>query len=242
MKSLIVNIFSLLGKSNSRSKFDYLMEMASSIGKQNPQALADFIVAILRPLQAEQMLGVAERKLHDAPCEILPFEFFAGRALATAFGSKYCRRLASEPFRVQLNRHVVFPTPWHRVRFSSAISNIGSGKKRGTWKQDHVNHSLALWLPWGIGFVGGGNHSIAAGLLIGEGELTPSEVYDLSEVFSKIRCDGNYYFDVATDKEIAQVTNQRLAAVFEIGRLMNNMGVSAFPDAERCPYVPKIIA
>ncbi|WP_323129610.1 DUF6710 family protein, partial [Klebsiella pneumoniae] len=28
-----------------------------------------------------------------------------------------------------------------------------------------INHRVTLWLPWRIGFVRGGNHSIASGVL-----------------------------------------------------------------------------
>ncbi|ENZ0047743.1 DUF6710 family protein [Escherichia coli] len=39
------------------------------------------------------------------------------------------------------------------------------------WKQDKNNHYVDLWLPWRIGFMRRGNHSITAGILAGEGAL-----------------------------------------------------------------------
>ncbi|WP_319950300.1 DUF6710 family protein, partial [Klebsiella pneumoniae] len=83
---------------------------------------------------------------------------------------------------------------------------------------DNSNHYVELWLPWRIGFVGGGNHSITAGILAGEGTLIPEHVYDMSWLFELVRTDGNHWF--VDDHKVEAVKSGRSAAVFEIGRLL----------------------
>lgn len=90
---------------------------------------------------------------------------------------------------------------------------------QGPWVQDD-NHSVHLWLPWGIGFVYGGNHSIAAGILAGEGEVIPEKVYDMSHLLDSLHCDGAYFYEADNGEKVEAVIDVRRAAVFEIGRLM----------------------
>lgn len=122
----------------------------------------------------------------------------------------YIVRLASDP---------VLPCPTKRQCIASALAEIGTDKLKGIWKQDS-NHRLTFWLPWGIAFVGGGNHSITAGILCGEGEIIPDYVDDLSAVLDCVECDGHSYLWRDTRNEICKVPCARTAAVFEIGRLI----------------------
>ena len=85
-----------------------------------------------------------------------------------------------------------------------------------------------VWLPWGIGFVGGGNHSLAAGIIESEGKIIPSEVHNMSRIFKLVECDGEYFTDKITRNRIAFVNSARTAAVFEIGRMMHKLKVSAW--------------
>ncbi|MEK8414470.1 hypothetical protein P2O56_17665, partial [Escherichia coli] len=94
---------------------------------------------------------------------------------------------------------------------------IGTHKGK-PWKQDKNNHYVDLWLPWRIGFVHGGNHSITAGILAGEGSLIPEHVYDMSWMFELVRTDGNNWF--VEGQKAEAVKSGRSAAVFEIGRLL----------------------
>jgi hypothetical protein len=134
-----------------------------------------------------------------------------------------CARIdGSEEFKVRLTSDVVLPWPWNRVSMASGLANIGTGKPHGPWRQDS-NHYLEVWLPWRIAFVIGGNHSIAAGIIAGERELIPRYVYDMSKVFDIVSCDGKYYRFRQTGAAITKVADQRIAAVFEIGRLIQSL-------------------
>ncbi|CAE6862600.1 hypothetical protein R75465_07745 [Paraburkholderia aspalathi] len=136
----------------------------------------------------------------------------------------------------------MLPWPWNHGRYVDAVASIGAAKidpddpwsrhHSGAWRQDS-NHLITLWLPWGIATVGGGNHSIMAGILAGEGVIVPDSVFDMQCVLANVHTDGLAWFDTASDRPIGKVDDPRAAAVFEIGRLMIQTGFPAFHDALR---------
>ncbi|MHC8334145.1 DUF6710 family protein [Pseudomonas sp. LB3P25] len=239
-------------KSQSQARFDSLMKTARLIAETNPRGLADLVRAILRPLQSEYLLGVAERG-HDAMLGIDAYTFFGDSVRSRMFTADGMDlrgvRLESMTFSLRLSRDTVLPWAWNVDRYISALATIGSSKTiedgpkwnnahQGAWRQDD-NHQVELWLPWGIGFVHGGNHSITAGILAGEGEITPDYVYDMTYLLDDLHCDGKHYFDTRTGKRAAAVTDVRKAAVFEIGRIMREMNFPAFKsETERACVHP----
>lgn len=78
--------------------------------------------------------------------------------------------------------------------------------------------ATAKILPWRIGFVRGGNHSIASGVLAGEGEVIPDTVYDMRYLLDIVSTDGYYWY--MSGKICERVSDYRTAAFFEIGRLL----------------------
>lgn len=200
-----------------KEAFDNVMALAETIATENPAGLTNLIRALLLPLQSEHMIGVAERSHHRAPSEIDRYKFFF-----RSRGLFEMSKLWVQPtpdIVMNLTRDVVLPTPWARRGYASALANIGNSKRNGAWKQD-PNHVVSVWLPWRIGFVSGGNHSITAGVLTGEGTIRVEEVFDFSPVLAAVRCDGTHYRDCRTGKRIADVEDHRRAAVFEIGRIL----------------------
>ena len=175
--------------------------------------------ALLAPLQAEQLLSVAERKEH---CALPPIDdctfFFDIKSLINI--SQFWVQPTPD-FEIKLCSDVIFSTPWHRTCYVSALATIGEGKKQGVWTQ-YPNHNVSVWLPWRIAFVKGGNHSIAAGILGGEGVVTATEVIDLStsRIFDLVECDGKEYKHKETGEILSKVGDYRRAAVFEIGRMI----------------------
>lgn len=204
---------------NELSAFRYLVAQAHDIHKTNPAGLHALVTAILRPLQSEQILSVAEHAQHGATGEIAIWKLFSNAFFFSLFEECDCLRGDAKNYRVRFSRDIVLTTPWRRDRFTDALALIGEGKKLGTWTQDG-NHSIALILPWNFGIVNGGNHSIAAGILGGEGEATPTDVYDLTPLLSRVYCDGEYYIDIASQARLAPVSNYRMAALYEIGRII----------------------
>lgn len=138
---------------------------------------------------------------------------------ASAFSFERLAAVDPDGYEVDLARDLVLPTMWHRQSVASAFGAIGNGLKCGPWRQD-TNHQVSLWLPWRIAFVNNGNHSIAAGIVRAEGVLKPASVYDLTSVLRAVRSDGARYLSVPGGQHLAAVRDQRVAAVWEIGRIM----------------------
>lgn len=207
-------------------EFNHIMNFARDLAKSNPVALIDLVRVLLRPLQAELLLSAIEKEMHGAQRAITDFKFFMPDGPSDLQMAFDCPRLNSEGFLVQLNRDPVLPCPWHRGRYASALADIGSGKPCGDWKEDSTNHFVTVWLPWGVAFVNGGNHSIAAGIVGGEGVLQPNEVYDMGKMLDRIKCDGKHFRLIADGQILDRVHDVRIAAVFEIGRILRDCGVT----------------
>lgn len=199
-------------------QFQKVMDIANDIVLVNPVALKDLVRALLRPLQSELIVAVAEYGNYQAPKEIEGASFFFPDRKIFSYSKHFCRD--APKIELNLAYDPILPTPWRRDRFVKALATIGSGKVQGGWKQSS-NHVVSLLLPWGIGFVGGGNHSISSGILSGENiPIIAAEVYDFGSVLDIIECDGVTYRNRHTKMAIAEVNDYRKAAVFEIGRLM----------------------
>lgn len=210
---------------HSHAAFDRLMQSAKEISERQSDALFDLIAALLRPLQSEHLIAAAECEQHMAPESILGASFFFDITRFISLSKCWIR--PTPPLAVRLASDPVLPTAWERGRFVSAITNIGEGRPHGAWAQD-LNHQVSVWLPWNIAFVTGGNHSITAGVLRGEGIVTATEVIDVSPIFDLVECDGRTFRRKDTGKVVAKVEDHRRAAVFEIGRLIRSSQVSKF--------------
>lgn len=208
------------------AEFDHIMDFAQTLAESNPTALIDLVRILLRPLQSELLLTAIQNEKHGARDEVDGYDFFmpcGPREIQRAFD---CPQLDPAKFLVQLNRDPVLPCPWHRSRYIGTLANIGHGKDCGGWEEDSTNHSVTLWLPWGIAFVHGGNHSIAAGIVGGEGVLRPKGVYDMSGLLDLVQCDGKHYRLKQDNNVLDTVHDHKIAALFEVGRLMQRHGVT----------------
>lgn len=208
--------FGRKGKKSQRV-FDHVMEIAAEIAKVDASGLFRLTKALLGPLQADHLLAVAERGAHDAPPAIDGYSFFFD--IGNVIEVSRCWIQPTPYMEVRLASDVILPTAWRRSGYVSALATIGEGRAQGAWSQD-PNHSVSVWLPWRIAFVNGGNHSITAGILGGEGIVTATEVMDISPIFDLVECDGNEYKLKETGEIVAEVSDYRRAAVFEIGRLI----------------------
>jgi hypothetical protein len=121
--------------------------------------------------------------------------------------------------RLRLERDAVLPWPWNPHRLRGAMAGLGPGGDWGEWKSDS-NHQVVLWEPIRIGWVHGGNHSMAVGILLGRGTVLPQEVYDISPLYKLVTCDGSMYRRTHDRAIISEVASVEMAAIFEIGRLL----------------------
>lgn len=205
-------------------QFTHILAFAKELEVENPNGLIKLVNLLLRPLQADLLSSAVMNELHAARAEVDAQNFFMpGGPSDIQYPGNY-PRLNSDDFSVRLNRDPILPCPWHRNRYQGTLGFIGTGESNGEWRQDS-NHSVLLLLPWGIPFVTGGNHSIAAGVLAGEGLLKPTEVFDLSHLLDEVRCDGRKYVAVSDGRVLDKVRDVRIAAIFEIGRMMRKHNV-----------------
>jgi hypothetical protein len=214
-------------KSKDKNKFNHLLMVAEKIYLNNPRSLPDFVNLILRPLQAEFNIAVAEKgtnAIQNVNCSLL-FGKFIHNYL---WDDNNLRAVQLEPskYTVSLNYHIVLPRAWDLDRYIDNLSSIGKRKNNVPWVQDY-NHDVEVWLPWGLVFVNGGNHSIMTGIVASEGKLIPESVCDYSYLLDEIYTDGVYWFDQNSKNILSKVVNYRIAAVFEIGRLMKKSNCSA---------------
>jgi hypothetical protein len=125
-----------------------------------------------------------------------------------------------------LANDTIIPWPWKKSRLSYSILNIGQNRKWGPWKEDKLNHYLVLWLPIGLYWVHGGNHSLSVGIIQGNGSVATDTVYDISEIYNHVACDGTHFIRTFDNVIIGKVENIEIAAIFEIGRLMTKHNIS----------------
>lgn len=127
--------------------------------------------------------------------------------------------------KINLVNDLILPWPWKVSRLLGAIENIGKYNLWGEWRQDN-NHRIEVWLPIGVCFVRSGNHSIATGILQGKGVITKYSTMDLSPIYSLIYTDGICYYRKIDNSFIGKVKNIEFAAIFEIGRKLNELNIS----------------
>lgn len=215
------------------SRFNNLMRTAQAIADINPAGLHDLVKAILRPLQAEHILSIAEFG-HGSKTPNQWQTFFGSAVRDRIYESDGMTTRPSKfdpgDYPISLARDIVLPWPWKETSYVSALATIGTRKTpltpnlmdsyQGEWRQD-LNHAIELWLPWRIGFVTGGNHSITAGILAGEGTVIPYSVLDFSYLFNELAADGTAFYELGTNRRICDVHDPRVGAVFEIGRMIH---------------------
>lgn len=210
------------GQRVQREEFASIMEIARIIAKRDPKALPALIKLIGRSSQARVMNKVLR---HDQDVEDCEYEerqaLFDPSAPITPDGRSLqdLKRKVPAPRPLKLGIDLVFPWPWEQGRIINSLCELRPGGVGGEWRQDW-NHGVMLWLPLGVGWVFGGNHSITAGIIHAQGEVTPEETYDISRVYKHVICDGVEYRRIHDNARIGLVPDLEMAAIFEIGRLI----------------------
>ena len=216
-----LNIF----RSRNARIFDSIMAKVGKGG--DPEYLLRIVKTLGRPYQSELI-----RKLFLTESESLggvkvepKFEdlWFDYRKVPEPFFSQIrntLRDVETDRIDFDLSTDLVLPWPWKQHRLDRALSGIGPDRRWGPWEYDHGNHAILAIMPLHIGFVVGGNHSIATGIITGRGRLPARSCVDLTEIYSLVTCDGRYYRLKATGRRFSKVRNPVFAAIFEIGRMM----------------------
>lgn len=206
------------------------MAAARQAAAADPRSLPSLINLFGRAAQSRAFTEVLRYGQDAAACDYIPEEvLFVPYAPLTADGRCFddLRREVEAPWRVRLGVDVILPWPWSRERLLTSLSKLRPGGDWGDWRQDD-NHRVELWLPIGVSWIYGGNHSITAGIINAAGEITPEVTYDISAVYEHVTCDGLDYRRAHDDSRIAPVADLDIAVMFEIGRLLRPQ-----PDTHR---------
>lgn len=144
--------------------------------------------------------------------------------------SNYQKRIEKE-YKIELSTCPVIVVPWEFTRLANAISKFGTYDNE--WEEDKINHFSILYLPIGITMLWNGTHSGFCGMLKSQGTITAKEVYDITELYSRIYFDGIYYRQSADDEIICKAPSFEFGCVFEIGRLISHSKIRFMEENKR---------
>ncbi|MHB8292005.1 MAG: DUF6710 family protein [bacterium] len=238
---IFFNIYNKLSKKNTiknsnRKEFENIMDFANKMAEKNKYALIDIVKLLLVPLQYKLITEPIIKDAHGVDDNNYVSNFFWNDDEIHLWenmrnkDNKIEVKDKNNKFILDLKKNIIISTPWNKKSLLDLLSSVGIGKNKISWKMDDINHRVEIWLPWGISVVRGGNHSIAVGIVSGDGQLEPYVIYNMNNIFEIVKCDGENYIDIKTNKIIAPVTNINIAGVFEIGRLMANNNIHAWPE------------
>lgn len=133
-----------------------------------------------------------------------------------------CLKKCDGSYVFRLGLDPVLPWPWEKGRLWRSMSMIGEGRPWGKWK--HKSQTIIGINPLNLAIMGsGGNHSIATGIAMCEGQIEANYFYDFTDVYPLVGCDGRHYFKKIDNSVLSDVVNPVFAAIFEIGRLVYNI-------------------
>lgn len=210
---------------SQKEKFNRIMQFAYDLEAENPSALFDLVRVLIKPYQSMYLVSAIENENYTTP-KINMLNFFMSQT--TNLTTIKQKKLNNNDFLVHLNKDPILPWPKVHRDYIYCLKNIGKNKCLGEWTQDHnneKNHIVSIWQPWGIAFVEGGNHSIATGIIVGEGTVIPDAVYDVGFLLDEMMCDGENYICLKTNKILSPVNYIHIGAIFEIGRLLKKHNI-----------------
>lgn len=218
-------------------RYREVMAAADEVARIEPQALPALARMIARPLQATFVGEPLRYRMHDSRLSNDPDSLFfgqglpitpEGRSLADLWRDKVAgvdQTENSHALWLTLSRDVVVPGPWNRERLVNCVSTIGRMRRDGPWEQDN-NHQVSLMLPFGLGIVNGGNHSIAVGICNGEGAIMCDHLIDFSLAYDHVQYDGSSFMRSSDGKVLNHPKFEEPGMLFEIGRRMTQLRVA----------------
>jgi len=226
---------------NQKERFEQFKKFAENVAKEDPAALSVLVRMVAKSLQM-RLLPEVSYNLKYALDAINLFSFLGKKNEVITPDNQtiddltiriYGEDNKKAKYLLQLKRDPIFAKPQNKDNLISSLVSYGYGRRNGAWQED-PNHRVSLLLPFGVGIVIGGNHSIAAGIINGEGELTTDEVIDLSQLYEYIEYDGVNMLRKHNKKQFFKPQAEELGILFDLGRLMlkNNVVYDA-PKAKQ---------
>lgn len=224
--------------STEQREFSNLLSTAKTILEgEHPEKIYDYIYMLGKPKQYQLIIDSVRKNMvsHDffGRIECL---FFKKKSIYKFIKystkgewenlvlNKECDSVQS--LRLDPKKTLIFPFTWNGNRFRSAFLRIGSDVGN-PWEFDVNNHIVQYVKPLNIAIVEGGNHSMAINVMNNESsDVRVDSILDLSPVYEEVYTDGERFYRKATDiheaYSIGQVHSVEMAAIFEIGRLLND--------------------
>lgn len=214
------------GAGSKPAQFDRIMDMAHRISDKRRESLLSLIHGLARPLISTRLIAPTMYDERTAPGHfpddngLFKQLWFDPLSPLTAdrrnsFDLRVCVRTQS---RISFAAEPVVSMTWKTEAFERALVKHGAESDEA-WRADR-NHLVHLWLPFRIAVVAGGNHSIAAGILTGRGEVMSRDTFCFDALFDHVACDGRQFIRVHDGHVLAPVAYPEWAAIFEIGRLL----------------------
>ncbi len=176
-----------------KDKLNNLLHKTRILSETNDMnVMLDLIRMILRPIQANHIVDAYYHK--NSPLESLEFPSAMFSKDLNYLNEDMLRELNIKKYldptnyQVHLATDMIFPTSWSNASMTRGVlGKIGHKEKPFI---ESSNHDITLILPFNISFVNNGNHSIAQGVIAGDGILHPSLVYDFTETLHLIEFNG----------------------------------------------------
>lgn len=224
----LAEYFSSTPDSNTE-ELKHLLERANRLAsKGNHAGITDLIKIVMRGIQSQHILSAYTRNDHSA---IDPLHWW------TCFGfdshipglekpfsdigwSPECQNTNEEEMpEISLRTDILLPTAWHPSSIVNMLGVIGDELPCGPFKQD-PNHLVTWITPLNIGFVGGGNHSIAQGIIRGEGSIKVRELINFEPIIEKVRYDGHQWISLINNQPLGAPLYKELGWAWELGRIL----------------------
>lgn len=154
------------------------LKLAESLaGKRDVEALRLLVRQAALPLLAEGMLAWARKRWQDVPRDLE--RVIPPRIAQTLNDGGALPYLADLEVEVDLGRDTVISFPWEPARMKNALERLS----KEPWRYDPINHFAYLYRPLGVVLAYNGLHSIAVGILKGEGRIR-AKVVDLGPAYN----------------------------------------------------------
>ena len=211
------------GISDTKMAFKQLIAFSEKL--ENDLARRDYLQLLGMTLQNELLLRPILGPYANDECSPDNPSYFMGDPANNIIDirTEYRYRKYDGLWKASLSNNIVLPWPWHSNRYSQALNTIGKGKIKGPWRKNpnYDNHHTKLYLPWGLIFIGGGNHSITAGVLAREGEVGIDTVYDCSGLYELLYTDGQSFY-LNNGKVMPNKCSLWFAVIFEVAKGFSN--------------------
>jgi len=202
---------------STKQKLSIVLSRAEEITKVNgDEGIYDYIRALLYPTMYKYIYDCLTAPNNEAPTlnyeDFWPYENFTGNLQSVSIAEK-----DKDKYLIKLNKDIIFTNPWNSKGIVSHLGNIGHKVK---FNEDVTNHWVVIFYPMRVCFVQNGKHSIAQGILTGEGVLHATSYIDLTEKLNLYSYDGFYWINEKT-KKTKHVYNHDFGLVWEVSKLLH---------------------